>query len=236
MKFILLVVMVVTMSMGAFSRRCRRNSQCGNDGFCMGGSIWRSGNCVSRRPDGSSCDDNNLCRSGQCTCNICGQKLANGKTCSTNDNCRNGWCNGFLTVGCRGTCQGHVADGGVCNDNNLCRSGQCTCATCGQKLANGKTCSTNDNCRSGWCNGFLTVGCRGTCQGRVADGGACYDNNQCSSGQCTCATCGQKLANGKTCSTNDNCRSGWCNGHWTVGCHGTCKERPAEGGRCYDNN
>ena len=169
MKFILLVVMVVTVPVGAFSRRCRRNSQCGHGGFCRGGSIWRSGYCVSRRPDGHSCNDNNLCRSGQCTCRTCGRKLANGKRCSTNHNCKSGWCNGRWTAGCHGTCKGRVADGFRCYDSNQCSSGQCTCGTCGRKLVNGKRCATNDNCKSGWCNSRVTVGCVGTCKPKLPD-------------------------------------------------------------------
>ena len=116
--------------------------------------------CHAKLFDGKTCIQNEHCRSGSCTCGVCGSKLKIGSKCAMNDNCASNLCSPSEghdhTLGCRGTCS-------TCTSDEDCKGGPCTCGVCGSKLKKGSKCSNNGNCESGFCAGVHTSFCQGMC-------------------------------------------------------------------------
>jgi hypothetical protein len=171
---------------------CTPSDQCHVAGTCNPA----TGKCSNpNAPNGTSCDDGNLC--------------------TLNDTCQNGVCIGSASVVCTPLDQCHVA--GVCDP----ATGQCSNpnAPNGRACDDGDPCTTNDVCTNGVCAG-TPVACPvcKSCSGGIcvndADNTDCASTppSKCCSGNCTditttanCGTCGMQCT-GTTpacCNTSD---------------------------------
>ncbi|MBI3786317.1 MAG: PD40 domain-containing protein [Deltaproteobacteria bacterium] len=177
-----------------------------------------TGLCPNPRPDGTTCDDHNLCTIGDaCQGSIC---KGTEKNCATADACHDaGSCNADT-----GLCPNPRPNGTPCSDNNLCTSGdQCTGSVC---LGTPKSCSTADACHdAGTCDAAT-----GLCPNPRPDGTACSDGNLCTYGdQCSGSVCTGTM---KNCSTADACHdAGVCDPS-----SGSCPNPRPDGTACSDNN
>jgi MYXO-CTERM domain-containing protein len=191
---------------------CTRNDTC-HGGVCAGVTIDCSvadvchdagacnpstGLCPNPRPNGTACNDGNLCT----TDDSCQQSLCTGtsKDCSQADECHAaGVCNQAT-----GLCPSPRPDGTACSDDNLCTFGD----ACKGSVCHGMTkdCSTADECHAaGACNPAT-----GLCPSPRPDGTPCSDDDLCTAGdQCTGSVC---VGTSKNCSIADACHdAGACN-------------------------
>ncbi|GBD24906.1 hypothetical protein HRbin30_00220 [bacterium HR30] len=163
-----------------------------------------TGLCPNPQPDGSPCNDGNLCtRNDQCQQSLC---RGTAIDCSQADGCHDpGQCDPAT-----GLCPNPRPDGTPCSDANLCTIGD----RCEQSLCVGtpKDCSTTDGCHDvGACNPAT-----GLCPNPRPDGTPCSDANLCTiDDRCIESVC---VGTPKDCSTTGG------------GCHdpGTCDPRTGE--------
>jgi RHS repeat-associated protein len=141
------------------------------------------------RPNGTSCDDSNLCTAGE-TCQAGQCKQGSTVTCTT-DTCHTiGAC--APATGCPAPIA--KANGTSCNDSNACtRTDTCQSGVC--TGANSVTCTAADACHVvGTCDRST-----GTCsQPNAPDGTTCSDGN--------------------ACTQPDSCQSGICSGQGAADC------------------
>jgi len=208
--------------------------QCGEDGLCtfapigcpapgpcMGAGTCNpaTGSCsYEPLPDGSACDDGNLCtRNDQCNN---GQCAGTAIECTGADGCHDpGACDPAT-----GLCPNPRPDGTPCSDGNLCTTGdQCQAGFC---TGTEKDCSIADGCHDpGACDPTT-----GLCPNPRPDGTPCSDGNLCTTGdQCRGSIC---TGTPKDCSTADGCHDpGACDP-----ATGLCPNPRPDGTACSDGN
>src|SRR5438046_1767961 len=161
---------------------CTALDQCHVAGTCDP----MSGVCSNpNKANGTACDDNNACTSGETCQNEIGRASSRAGTCTALDQCHvDGTCDPM-----RGGCSNpNKANGTACNDNNACTSGEtCQSGPCGTATA-ADTCTALNQCHvAGTCDPMS-----GVCSNpNKANGTACNDNNACTSGEtCQNGACG----------------------------------------------
>nr|XP_022296792.1 prion-like-(Q/N-rich) domain-bearing protein 25 isoform X2 [Crassostrea virginica] len=169
--------------------------------------------------DNSSCPENSVCVSGQCSCNVTYQEY-------------NGSCLIIKAPAVGDPC----SDNSSCPENSVCVSGQCSCnvtyqeynGSCLKVPAVGDPCSDNSSCPensvcvSGQCSCNVTYQeYNGSCLiikapavgDPCSDNSSCPENSVCVSGQCSCnvtyqeynGSCLKVPAVGDPCSDNSSC-------------------------------
>src|SRR6059036_1909578 len=200
------------------------SNQC-TKGVC--GSANHKCNCNVPLPNGTACNDNNACTSGEtCQNGACGSPTST-VTCTALDQCHvAGTCDPMS-----GVCSNpNKANGTACNDNNACTSGEtCQNGACGSPTST-VTCTALDQCHvAGTCDPMS-----GVCSNpNKANGTACNDNNACTSGEtCQNGACGSPTST-VTCTALDQCHvAGTCDPM-----SGVCSNpNKANGTACNDNN
>ncbi len=179
---------------------CSTSDGCHDPGECDPA----TGLCPNPQPNGTPCDDGNLCtRNDQCQSSLC---RGTAIDCSQADGCHDpGECDPAT-----GLCPNPRPDGTPCSDANLCTSGD----RCEQSICIGtpKDCSTTDGCHDiGLCNPAT-----GLCPNPRPDGTPCSDANLCTvDDRCIESMC---VGTPKDCSTTGG------------GCHdvGTCDPRTGQ--------
>ncbi len=157
-----------------------------------------TGLCPNPRPDGTACDDANLCTVGdRCQGSIC---TGTPKDCSAADGCHDpGTCDPAT-----GLCPNPRPDGTACSDGNLCTlEDRCSASIC---VGTPRDCSVTDGCHDiGVCDPAT-----GLCPNPRPDGTACSDGNLCTLGdQCQTGRC---VGTPRDCSRPDGCHdTGACN-------------------------
>ena len=214
---------------------CAGATACTTSGVCNPSTgLCQSG---TPKPNGTTCDDNNLCTSGDvCQSGTCkgtptvctGDQCHAAGTCDPttgvcfNPNVVNGTaCNDSVKCTSADVCTDGVCGGSpvVCAPLDSCHeSGTCdeTAGTCSNPIsADGKTCSDGnactqtDVCAAGVCKGSNPVQCSGT--------SACTTAGTCNpmTGMCTGGTPkpnGTACDDGSKCTSNDSCTAGTCGG------------------------
>jgi N-acetylneuraminic acid mutarotase len=177
---------------------CVAQDQCHVAGTCDAS----TGQCSNPpRPDGTSCNDGNLCTSNDvCASGVCGGMPV---TCTAQDQCHlAGTCNPAT-----GQCTNPpAANGSACNDGNLCTTGDaCSAGVCSGTPF---TCTAIDQCHvAGTCNPTT-----GACSNPPAGNGTvCNDGNLCTNGE----TCQNGICSSSTstvvCNALDQCHlAGTC--------------------------
>jgi Tol biopolymer transport system component len=214
------------------SNLCTENDRC-IAGRCTGSAVQCTGTdgchdagtcdpatglCPNPRPDGTTCDDGNLCtENDQC---LRGRCRGTQVDCSGADGCHDpGECNPET-----GLCPNPRPDGTPCDDQNLCtRNDQCVRSRCqGQRV----NCTGADGCHdAGECDPQT-----GLCPNPRPDGTACNDGNACTLDD----RCQQSLCIGtpKDCSKTDGCHDvGPCDP-----ATGRCPNERPDGTPCSDGN
>ncbi len=161
-----------TVCGGGQARDCNDGNGCTAD-LCDTGT-----GCVHlSAPDGTGCNDGNLCtQADQCRNGACAGTTI---SCTTNDKCLSGSCDPS-----KGCVFQPAPDGSACNDgdkcttDDACQAGKCT--------GSPKTCDDGNPCTTDSCAPL-----NGACVSLPAPAGtACNDNNPCTSGdQCVASTC-----------------------------------------------
>lgn len=179
---------------------CSTSDGCHDPGQCDP----TTGLCPNAQPDGTVCDDGNLCtRNDQCRASRC---RGTPVDCSQADGCHDpGQCDPDT-----GLCPNPRPDGTPCSDANLCTTGdRCENSIC---VGTPKDCSTTDGCHDvGLCNPAT-----GLCPNPRPDGTPCSDANLCTvDDRCIDSVC---VGTPKDCSTTGG------------GCHdiGTCDPRTGQ--------
>src|SRR5436189_224571 len=187
-----------------------------------------SGVCSNpNKANGTACDDNNACTSGEtCQNGACGSP-ASTVTCTALDQCHvAGTCDPMS-----GVCSNpNKANGTACDDNNACTSGEtCQNGACGSPTST-VTCTALDQCHvAGTCDPMSGV-CSDPNKAEVT---AWNDNNACTSGEtCQNGACGSPTST-VTCTALDQCHvAGTCDPM-----SGVCSNpNKANGTACNDNN
>jgi hypothetical protein len=192
-------------------------------GCAIGRCVMGTCNMTGAAPDGTSCDDDNLCTTGDfCTVGRCGGATVDCSALS----------DGVCVVGACDPATGACAavpeedgtgcdDGLACTDGDSCVSGSCVA---GAPL----DCSTlTDICNVGSCD----EGAGGCVQTPLADGVGCDDSDVCTSGDsCSFGTCSGSPVD---CSgLDDMCNVGICDP-----ATGGCTTTPAvDGSACSDGD
>jgi hypothetical protein len=204
-------------------RPCTSNSDCQTDTPCGVGICELSKCRLEAGPDGSACDDhdvcslNDACRSGSCVGDV--MPCADGNTC-TLDACdaKTGCVHAPTIQACSegdpctaykcedGAC---VAGGSACDDGNPCTQEDCSAtlgchsiALSGPACDDGNPCTLEDKCTFGACKG----------------GGLCDDSNPCTIDSCDGAGGCKHLnvplvcTDGDVCTNFDVCVDGTCKG------------------------
>lgn len=211
---------------------CTRNDRC-SGGHCVGTPLDCSGAdgchdpgacdpatglCPNPRPDGTSCNDGNLCTTNdRCEASLC---VGTGKDCSGADGCHDpGVCDPRT-----GLCPNPRPDGTACSDGNLCTvRDQCVASLC---IGTPKNCSGEDGCHDpGTCDPTT-----GLCPNPRPDGTACSDANRCTLGdRCEASVC---VGTPRDCSVTDGCHDvGVCDP-----ATGQCPNPRPDGTACSDGN
>jgi hypothetical protein len=179
---------------------------------CTADSCQKTTGCAHAPQVGATCDDGNVCTSGD-ACGATGKCEGKASTCDDNNLCTTDACS--AATGCT-----HVANNAVCDDGNVCTKGdtcQATkCVGAAVSCDDGNPC-TQDVCTTG-------VGCQSS---PVAAGTACNDGNACTSPD-TCAA-GKCTGPAKTCDDANPCTSDACDA-----VTGACVTKPLPGGACND--
>jgi hypothetical protein len=167
---------------GGTAKTCPATDQCHMDGTCNPA----NGTCSNPpQPNGTDCDDNNACTTGE-ACNGAGSCTGGTtKSCPATDQCHTA---GTCDPG-TGNCSNPPDTGASCDDNNAC--------------------TQTDKCNaSGVCIGSNPI----TCPGDMChDDGTCNPNNgNCSTGS---VKTGMSCDDGVDCTFNDVCQAnGTCKG------------------------
>jgi hypothetical protein len=197
---------------------CRRPDplDCDDGDPCTSDSCDRNNGCIHPPiPDGSSCEDNNVCNGeGVCQGGVCIPGTA--LECDDNNSCTDDQC--LPDSGCAynpyptGT---PCNDGQVCTVNDSCVGGVCT----GQAV----DCDDNNLCTEDVCD--QVGGCQHT---QLADGTSC-GGGQCGQGVCVQGEC--EVVDGPSCEDYEPCTNDWCDPQ-----QGCMHERLPDGwecGECY---
>lgn len=211
---------------------CTRNDRC-QEGRCIGTPLDCSGTdgchdpgqcdpttgfCPNPRPDGTPCNDGDLCTANdRCEASVC---VGVPKDCSGADGCHDpGQCDPNT-----GLCPNPRPDGTACSDGNLCTLGdQCLASLC---TGTPKDCSAEDGCHdAGSCDPAT-----GLCPNPRPDGTACSDGNLCTLGdRCEASVC---VGTPRDCSVTDGCHDvGVCDP-----ATGQCPNPRPDGTACSDGN
>src|SRR5437867_3874569 len=181
---------------------CTALDQCHTAGTCSPA----TGMCSNpNQPNGTACNDNNACTSGEtCQNGACGSPTST-VTCTALDQCHvAGTCDPMSGEIGRATWR-ERAD---CNDNNACTSGEtCQNGACGSPTST-VTCTALDQCHvAGTCHPMTYVCSRPHESSRTP----CQDNNACTSGEtCQNGACGSPTST-VTCTALDQCHvAGTC--------------------------
>ncbi len=153
------------------------------DGPCQEGVCDpETGGCrIVLRADGTSCDDEDRCTSGdRCAGGVCAGEAVD--CAAAGDGCNTGACDPAT-----GECAPvPVEDGTTCDDGSLCTTGDtCVGGVCSGEIVD---CSaSSDTCHVGECDP-ATGGCSAV---PVADGTACaFDRDRCTIDECSAGSCG----------------------------------------------
>lgn len=218
---------------------------CGEDhGACCEGHCFDTGygegTCMPRLDDGQFCLDDDACRNGRCTDNVCGTTVA---CAEVGDACSDAACCGEL-VCWESTCIQQRADGEACTAGGQCLAGQCNSeGVCGPERST--ECIPEDgNC------GFDGIGCCGerecrwiaygfaTCIVPKSDGSACVYSDECASHVCSdglCRTESCAVEVDAPCVYDHECCSGFCTSAGDYGA-GSCRARLETGAFCLNDN
>ncbi len=197
-----------------FVKDCSVADACHDAGICDP----NTGLCPNPRPDGTTCDDKNLCTTAdQCQESVC---LGTERDCSVADQCHDaGRCNPAT-----GLCPNAQPDGTPCSDQNLCTIGDhCIGSFC---AGSPKNCSIADGCHdAGACNPVT-----GLCPNARPDGAICNDGNPCTTeDQCLSSIC---TGNTIDCSIGTDCHDpGLCDPNT-----GMCPNPRPDGTPCSDHD
>ncbi len=210
---------------------CTSGDTCGASGACQPGALVvcgddgnpcttascspTTGSCKAIDLDKTSCDDGNVCTSGDhCDKGQC--KPLTGKSCDDGDVCTLDTCDTANAGACK-----HVAlSGSPCSDGNSCTlSDTCKAGTC--MAGTPKSCGDGNPCTMDSCSD-------GTCSWKPYDGAACDDGNACTSSD----TCANLLCVGSqiACAQDSNpCTLEACSA-------GKCQSVPIANVACSDGN
>jgi len=187
---------------------------CPSDG-CHPGTCNAAGVC-DLSPNGTSCNDNNLCTTGDsCTGGVC----AGAAVVCPSDDCHPGVCNAG-TGACNVT-----PDGTACSsDGNPCTADRCTAGACSHPAGNAGTQCSGPACSAGVatlaasCDGVTTT-CPaaatqfcapGLCNGAACGTGCTTDSNCAANAFCNGGTCATKLGDRQACAADSQCQSAHC--------------------------
>ena len=192
-------------------RVCDKNADCADGNPCTD-DICNNFTACLNPPHVGSCDDGNLCTSGDsCVGTICvggpPTSCDDGNPC-TADSCT-------PALGCQ-----HATVAGPCDDGNPCTTGD-SCAT-GRCVGTPINCNdgnacTDDACSNGVCqHAFNTAPCS-------SDGNPCTDD-VCGGGACTHPFNTAPCNDGNQCTSGDRCSGGVCTGGPQISCddHDLC--------------
>ncbi len=197
---------------------CTAADQCHDGGLCDP----ETGGCSGpARPDGTPCDDGNLCtRSDACLAGVC--VGANPVVCTAADQCHEGGVCDPATGACSGPAK---PDGTTCDDGDRCtHTDTCLAGTCAGIAV---TCAGPDACHlAGICDPAT-----GVCSGQVKpDGTACDDGNRCTQAD-TCVAGMCVGASPVVCVAQDGCHlAGTC-----APATGLCSSPPKANGTACDD-
>lgn len=166
-------------------------SVCPASGQCMSPPVCRAGRCLATPlPAGTSCDDGNLCTTGD-KCNGTGACIGTPKDCrGAGDQCNDGVCR---------------PSDGVCVKQPRANGTSCD---------DGDACTRTDTCQAGVCVGGNPVVCDPADQCHQA--GVC----QAATGRCTYADQpdGTSCTDGNACTSGETCQAGVCRDGVPVSC------------------
>lgn len=223
---------------------------CGSElGFCCEGHCFDTGygegTCMPRLDEGQFCLDDDACRNGRCTDNVCAAPSAH--TCAAEGgSCASTSCCGDL-VCWESTCIEQLDDGEACTAGGQCRGGQCNSegvcgpertgecvpneAPCGFGPGPATCCDEDRECR------WISYGIS-SCIVPKVDGSACIYSGECASqmcsdGLCRRMTCAPEVGSG--CVYDAECCSGYCSSAGDYGL-GFCQARQEPGAFCSNDN
>lgn len=252
------------LSCATSTGECTRNSDCGSDQICDGGScVMRptTGNVLGDVCAGDADCQSGLCLAGRCT-QSCDWTDATGSCPSgfycdadASTSCDVGYCiaggqgTGALGVSCTTDtdCASLHCDGGTCSEvcipggalgcpaGYACQIGVLPCrGSCRLSGAPGDPCDSNEDCTSGIC---ATHEDRSFCTGLCGESAPCAGGFTCTSFGGGTSLCIPDLGGlGEPCLANDECLSGICatEGERSY-CTRLCDETtPCPGGRSYE--
>jgi len=193
---------------------CNDNNACTHTDACSGGA------CTGSNPE--VCTASDPCHTaGTCnpSTGACSNPTApNGTSCNDNNSCTSGEsCSAGVCSGGTNVCTG-CTSAADCNDNNPCTDDACenpgtpnaACAHTNNTAAcnDGNACTQQDACVAGVCLGTNPVVCSATDQ--------CHDPGTCDPGSGACSNPakpnGTGCDDGSECTTGDSCQAGTCTG------------------------
>lgn len=171
---------------------------CSDDDVCTTDSCDPITGCSFEPDTGPSCDDGNLCTTGD-TC-LSGTCTGTAKTCGDGNQCTLDSCDESS-----GNCVNTIVDQQPCNDSIACTDND-KCNSAGECWGTLKDCNDNNSCTNDTCAG-------GTCANAPVTGSpVCeQDGNLCSTGTCVAGTCQEVFGcdDGNPC-TDDTCLADAC--------------------------
>ena len=198
--------------------------------FPSGAWAARRVNC-SKQPNGTPCDDGNICTASDvCQAGVCkgsaagadGTACNDGDACTQTDICQNGTCVGSNPVTCTAPDQCQAA--GTCNPKN----GKCSKpkkVPNGSPCNDGNACTLTDTCQRGTCVGSNPMTCAASDQ--------CHEAGICDPASGACSNPvkpnGSTCSDGNACTQTDSCQNGACVGT-LVTC--TASDQCHEAGTC----
>ncbi len=208
---------------------CQVDEDCGPDAYCES-SLLGDEQCVAKKADCASCDNNFECASDFCDEGFLGTGgkcatagvLEVGDSCCKDSQCLSGNCENAECVGCtadedceegqactNNACKGKKPIGEACSDEAQCETGSCSGGQC--------VCVEDAQCGEGnWCDtSFLG---QNQCEELLDECASCGAHNECASGVCEglfspfsnkCIT-EASLEVGEACCKDAQCISGQC--------------------------
>ncbi len=228
---------------------CRAN--CTDNSHCCGGYFCISGQCLSKKPNGSACAAGDECESGFCVDGFCCNNACENTCQACNVENKVGFCT-FLSTntdpdnecGVCKVCNGfgacvNVADGSDALDDCLAQSpcgqdGQCdgsgSCrlwdagTECNPKICSGSTQYLADYCDGdGLCEDSGSTSCSPyKCSGNDCATNCATDGDCVVGYYCSASVCVPKKSLGEGCGGNNQCLSGYC-------VDGVCCDGPCTG-------
>lgn len=236
---------------------CLTDADCpGGEAACLGAVCGDDSRCVViDAPDGSVCDDANVCTEGDlCLAGVC-QAGDSVCACESDDDCGGeavDLCQGAWVCS-EGQCDVAPGTAVICDTEvgSLCQTSSCVSSTglCteafspdGELCDDGSSCTQSDSCLAGACVGSDLLGCD--------DGNSCTADGCDPQSGCTHVPQDAVCDDGSVCTLDDGCSDGVCVGQNPLACSsdnacmeavcdpGTgCGESPkASGTACDDGN